>query len=175
MVLIAALGFAGGFFIVPIFRAAEHRPDREKKARCWPRQTCCRLSAFFWRRARITAGASRASDPRPDFSFGGVLTLAGRGLRLFLFARRPAAVRPWLLTRTIYRIRVDAATNIPAKGGALFVLQPRSFVDALLLLAFHGPAGAVHDCTRRIRIAPCQTVRGASSRNSYSSEQPPAR
>jgi acyl-[acyl-carrier-protein]-phospholipid O-acyltransferase/long-chain-fatty-acid--[acyl-carrier-protein] ligase len=49
MVLIAALGFAGGFFIVPISALLQHRP-----ARCWPRQTCCRSSAFFWRRARIS-------------------------------------------------------------------------------------------------------------------------
>ena len=40
-----------------------------------------------------------------------------------------------MLTRTIYRIRVEGRDNIPAKGGALFVCNHVSFVDALLLLA----------------------------------------
>jgi 1-acyl-sn-glycerol-3-phosphate acyltransferase len=37
--------------------------------------------------------------------------------------------------RTLYRIRVLGRDNIPDKGGALFVCNHVSFVDALLLLA----------------------------------------
>ena len=39
------------------------------------------------------------------------------------------------LTRTIYRVRVLGRENIPDKGGALFVCNHVSFVDALLLTA----------------------------------------
>jgi acyl-[acyl-carrier-protein]-phospholipid O-acyltransferase/long-chain-fatty-acid--[acyl-carrier-protein] ligase len=39
------------------------------------------------------------------------------------------------LTRTIYRIRVEGRDNIPEKGGALFVCNHVSFVDAPLLMA----------------------------------------
>ena len=41
----------------------------------------------------------------------------------------------WLLTRTLYRVRVLGRDNIPAKGGALFVCNHVSFIDALLLIA----------------------------------------
>lgn len=41
----------------------------------------------------------------------------------------------WLLTRTIYQIRVQGRDNIPERGGALFVCNHVSFVDAPLLMA----------------------------------------
>ena len=41
----------------------------------------------------------------------------------------------WCLTHTLYRIRVDGRDNIPAKGGALFVCNHLSLIDALLLAA----------------------------------------
>ena len=41
----------------------------------------------------------------------------------------------WFLTKTIYRIRVEGRDNIPEKGGALFVCNHVSFVDAPLLMA----------------------------------------
>ena len=40
----------------------------------------------------------------------------------------------WLLTITIYRIKVLGRDNIPEKGGALFVCNHVSFVDVLLLI-----------------------------------------
>jgi acyl-[acyl-carrier-protein]-phospholipid O-acyltransferase/long-chain-fatty-acid--[acyl-carrier-protein] ligase len=41
----------------------------------------------------------------------------------------------WGLTHTLYRIKVIGRENIPQKGGALFVCNHLSFVDALLLTA----------------------------------------
>ena len=41
----------------------------------------------------------------------------------------------WVLTHTVYRIRVQGRDNIPAKGGALFVCNHLSLVDAVLLLS----------------------------------------
>ena len=41
----------------------------------------------------------------------------------------------WMVTQTVYRIRVNGRDNIPEKGGALFVSNHLSFVDALLLIA----------------------------------------
>jgi acyl-[acyl-carrier-protein]-phospholipid O-acyltransferase/long-chain-fatty-acid--[acyl-carrier-protein] ligase len=54
-----------------------------------------------------------------------VIILPDALLRLFL----------WLLTHTIYRVRVEGRDNIPARGGALFVCNHLSFVDALMLIA----------------------------------------
>ena len=41
----------------------------------------------------------------------------------------------WVLTHSIYRIKVEGRDNIPERGGALFVSNHMSFVDACLLIA----------------------------------------
>ncbi len=41
----------------------------------------------------------------------------------------------WLATRSVYRIRVVGRDHIPEKGGALFVCNHVSWMDALLLIA----------------------------------------
>jgi acyl-[acyl-carrier-protein]-phospholipid O-acyltransferase / long-chain-fatty-acid--[acyl-carrier-protein] ligase len=49
--------------------------------------------------------------------------------------RGPLVAALWLLTHTVYRVRVTGRDHIPRTGGALFVCNHVSFVDALLLLA----------------------------------------
>ena len=41
----------------------------------------------------------------------------------------------WGVTHSLYRIRVDGRDHIPARGGALFVCNHVSWMDALLLIA----------------------------------------
>src|SRR5439155_14684091 len=41
----------------------------------------------------------------------------------------------WFATHSLYRIRVEGRDNIPEKGGALFVSNHLSLIDALLLTA----------------------------------------
>ena len=69
------------------------------------------------------------------FLFGGVLSLAGTIYCVWLMPDSLLRFVLWLLTRTLYRIRVDGRDNIPEKGGALFVCNHASWMDALLLLA----------------------------------------
>src|SRR6185369_13824299 len=66
---------------------------------------------------------------------GGILTLAGAINALILLPDALLRFVLWALTRTIYRIRIVGRDNIPERGGALFVCNHVSFVDALLLLA----------------------------------------
>ena len=136
MVLIAALGFAGGFFIVPISALLQHRPDKDKKGEVLATANLLSFAGIF-----LASGAHYVLTqvahltPGQIFLFGGVLTLAGAVYALFLLPDALLRFILWLLTRTIYRIRVEGRDNIPAKGGALFVCNHVSFVDALLLLA----------------------------------------
>ncbi|HEX7619365.1 MAG TPA: MFS transporter, partial [Verrucomicrobiae bacterium] len=69
------------------------------------------------------------------FFFGAVLSLAGTIYCVKLMPDSLLRFVLWLLTRTLYRIRVDGRDNIPEKGGALFVCNHASWMDALLLLA----------------------------------------
>ena len=136
MVLIAALGFAGGFFIVPISALLQHRPDKEKKGEVLATANLLSFVGIFLASgAHFLLAQVAHLTPNQIFLFGGVLTLAGAAYALFLLPDALLRFILWLLTRTIYRIRVDGRDYIPAKGGALFVCNHVSFVDALLLLA----------------------------------------
>jgi acyl-[acyl-carrier-protein]-phospholipid O-acyltransferase / long-chain-fatty-acid--[acyl-carrier-protein] ligase len=133
---LSLLGFFGGFFIVPIAALLQHRPDRESKGGVL---AAANLLSFVG--VEAAAGIYtlvtvvlhlRASTV---FLLTAVTTLAGT---IYLVCLLPDALLRfglWLLTRTLYRVRVIGRENIPEKGGALFVCNHVSFVDALLLIA----------------------------------------
>ena len=73
--------------------------------------------------------------PRGVFAIGALMTLAATVYVVWLLPDSLLRFVLWLLTHTVYRIRVEGRDNIPGKGGALFVCNHLSFVDALLLLA----------------------------------------
>jgi len=136
LVLIAALGFFGGFFIVPISALLQHRPARDKKGEVLATANLLSFVGIFLASgAHFLLAQVAHLTPNEIFLFGGVLTLAGAVYALFLLPDALLRFVLWVLTRTIYRIRVEGRDNIPAKGGALFVCNHVSFVDALLLLA----------------------------------------
>jgi acyl-[acyl-carrier-protein]-phospholipid O-acyltransferase/long-chain-fatty-acid--[acyl-carrier-protein] ligase len=136
MCLLSLLGFSGGFFIVPIAALLQHKPSRETKGEV---QATANLLSFVG--AFLASGAhwllaeQLQLSPRYIFLVGGVMTLAGAIYVLWLLPDALLRFVLWFLTRTVYRIRVAGAENIPSKGGALFVCNHLSLADAMLLLA----------------------------------------
>jgi acyl-[acyl-carrier-protein]-phospholipid O-acyltransferase/long-chain-fatty-acid--[acyl-carrier-protein] ligase len=134
--LLALLGFAGGFFIVPIAALLQHKPAHENKGQV---QATANLLSFVG--VFLASGAhwllaqQFQLSPRHIFLIGGVLTFIGAIYVLFLLPDALLRFILWLVTRTFYRILVYGRDNIPAKGGALFVCNHVSWVDALLLIA----------------------------------------
>ena len=134
--LLALLGFAGGFFIVPIAALLQHKPARENKGQV---QATANLLSFVG--VFLASGAhwllaqQFQLSPRHIFLVGGVMTFAGAIYALFLLPDALLRFVLWLVTRTLYRIRIDGRDNVPAKDGALFVCNHVSWVDAMLLLA----------------------------------------
>lgn len=55
----------------------------------------------------------------------------------WLFPYRALRLALWLLTHSIYWLRVRGRENVPARGGALLVCNPVRYLDWLLLLAAH--------------------------------------
>src|ERR1051325_9960075 len=74
-------------------------------------------------------------SPSTVFVVTAAAALAGTIYVLWLRPEALLRFMLWVLTRTLYRVRVLGRENIPAKGGALFVCNHVSFVDALLLTA----------------------------------------
>ncbi len=133
---LALLGFSGGFFIVPICALLQHRPDRTRKGELLAAANLLSfVGVFLASAAHYLLAQVMNLSPRYIFLCGGVFTLVGAIYAVFLLPDSLLRFVLWALTRTIYRIRVIGRDNIPAKGGALFVCNHVSFVDAVLLLA----------------------------------------
>src|SRR5262249_25030957 len=67
-----------------------------------------------------------------------LLVLAAVAALLLVCWRWPAVplrIVLWVITHTVYRIRVFGAANIPATGPALLVCNHVTFIDWLLILA----------------------------------------
>ena len=135
-VLLALLGFAGGFFIVPVCALLQHRPTRENKGRVQATANWFSfVGVFAASGAHWLLAQKLALSPRGIFLVGGVLTLLGAIYVLWLLPSALLRFVLWCVTNTIYKIRVVGRDHIPAKGGALFVCNHLSFADALLLIA----------------------------------------
>ncbi len=133
---VTALGFFGGFFIVPISAILQHRPAREDKGGMLAAANLLSSAGLF-----VAAGVywvlavGLHLGPRGVFAIGALMTLAATAYVVWLLPDSLLRFVLWVLTHTVYRIRVDGRENIPGKGGALFVCNHLSLVDALLLLA----------------------------------------
>ncbi|MEY4918707.1 MAG: hypothetical protein RL616_2620, partial [Verrucomicrobiota bacterium] len=135
-VLLALLGFTGGFFIVPIAALLQHKPARENKGQV---QATANLLSFIGVFAASGAHWLLAQQlqfsPRQIFLVDGLLTLAGAIYVLILLPDALLRFVLWCVTNTIYKVRIVGRDNFPAKGGALLVCNHLSFADALLLIA----------------------------------------
>ena len=133
---LSALGFFGGFYIVPISALLQYRPAREQKGGVLASANLISFigialaSAVFG----LLTTVLKLSPPQ-IFLVVAAATLAAT---LYMFTLMPDALLRfvlWCITHSIYRIRVVGRDHIPEKGGALFVCNHVSYADALLLIA----------------------------------------
>ncbi len=133
---LAALGFFGGFFIVPISALLQHRPAYEQKGGVLASANLISWIGIFLASGIFYVSTSVLKLSAPHiFLFIACATLAATIYLLWLLPDSLLRFLLWCLTNTIYKIRVVGRDNIPAKGGALFVCNHLSFADALLLIA----------------------------------------
>jgi len=142
--LLAGLGFFGGFFIVPVNAILQHRPAEDKKGGVLAAANLLSFVGifgasliYFLLTSSATLGPISLPHLRPEsvFLVSGVFTLAATIYIVLLLPHWLVRLVLWAVTNTVYRIRVVGRDNIPEKGGALFVCNHLSFVDALLLTA----------------------------------------
>jgi acyl-[acyl-carrier-protein]-phospholipid O-acyltransferase/long-chain-fatty-acid--[acyl-carrier-protein] ligase len=133
---LSLIGFAAGFFAVPINALIQHRPDRERKGGILAAANLISfVGIFLGTAAYYVLKASLHLDPRTIFLASGIMTLAGTVYAMVLMPDSVMRLLNCLLTHSIYRIRVVGRTNVPETGGALLVSNHLSFVDAMLLSA----------------------------------------
>jgi acyl-[acyl-carrier-protein]-phospholipid O-acyltransferase / long-chain-fatty-acid--[acyl-carrier-protein] ligase len=133
---LSLLGFFGGFFIVPIAALLQHRPDKESRGGVLAAANLLSFVGIFAASGvYYLVTVVLHLSPSTVFTLTAVATLAGTVYLVWLLPDSLIRFGLWLLTRTIYRVRVVGRENVPDKGGALFVCNHVSFVDALLLIA----------------------------------------
>jgi acyl-[acyl-carrier-protein]-phospholipid O-acyltransferase/long-chain-fatty-acid--[acyl-carrier-protein] ligase len=133
---LSALGFFGGFFIVPISAMLQHRPAREQKGGILAAANLVSWIGIFLASGVFYLLASVLKLTAPQiFLLVAIATLAATIYLLLLLPDALLRFVLWCVTNSIYKIRLVGRDNIPAKGGALFVCNHLSFADALLLIA----------------------------------------
>ena len=134
--LLAALGFSAGFFIVPLNALLQHRPASEVKGSVIAMANLMTFvgmlvaTGFYW-----VLSSLLHLTPLQVFLVSALLTVVATVYVCWLQPDSLMRLVLWLLTHSVYRIRIVGRDNVPERGGALFVSNHMSFVDALLLIA----------------------------------------
>ena len=130
------LGFFAGFFAVPTNALIQHRPAPDHKGGII---AAANLLSFVGIALQPVAQylMIRLGHPNPQIVFliAGGLTIGATVYAVYLLPDSLLRLLLWLLTHSVYRIKIEGRDNIPERGGALFVCNHMSFVDACLLIA----------------------------------------
>lgn len=128
------LGFCGGLFIVPLNSLLQQKSGSDEKGRIIATNNFINTggillaSAVLW----ILRDIADIQADTIIFVFG-CITLAST---VFVIKALPDFLLRfvlWMLTHTLYKIKVVGEENIPYRGGALLVSNHMSFADALLV------------------------------------------
>ena len=128
------LGFSAGLFAVPLNALLQQRSGKEEKGQLIATNNFMNTigialaAALHW-----LLKAPLQLSPDTIILLIGLFTLAGTGAVLYLLPDYFVRFVVWLLTNTLYRIRIVGADNMPLHGPALLVCNHVSFVDALLV------------------------------------------
>jgi acyl-[acyl-carrier-protein]-phospholipid O-acyltransferase/long-chain-fatty-acid--[acyl-carrier-protein] ligase len=130
------LGFFGGFFAVPLNALIQHRPRPAQKGGVIAAANFWSFVGIFVAAAAYNIFSARFHQSAAAiFLDGAILTAVMTGYSIYLLPDSLLRLVLFMVTHSLYRIRVEGRDNIPESGGALFVSNHMSLVDALLLLA----------------------------------------
>ncbi len=128
------LGFSAGLFAVPLNALLQQRSGKEEKGQLIATNNFLNTIGIA-----LAAGihwlmqAPLQLAPDTIILIIGLFTIAGTIVVLYLLPDYVVRFIVWLLTHTLYRIRIVGEENIPVRGRALLVSNHVSFVDALLI------------------------------------------
>ncbi len=136
LILLAGLGFSGGFFIVPINALIQHRPEEGQRGGVI---AAANLLSF------VGVGAASGAyyvlthylhlGPAAIFFWASVATLGATAYVLYLLPDSMLRLLLWIATHTLYRLDIVGRETVPVKGGALLVPNHVSMADAVFLIA----------------------------------------
>jgi 1-acyl-sn-glycerol-3-phosphate acyltransferase len=129
------LSLSAGLYSVPMYALIQMRALPSHRARIIAANNI--LNALFMIASSLIAGALLHFG----VSIGGVFLITGianaivAGYIFYLVPEYLLRFVAFVLTRTVYRFRIQGDANIPATGAAIVVCNHVSFVDPVLLMA----------------------------------------
>src|SRR5438046_9902078 len=136
LLLLAAIGFFGGFFIVPISALIQHQPEEDKKGVVIGTANWLSFVGIGAASAVYYAATHFAHlSPGGIFFWSAIATLGATAYVLWLLPDSLLRLMLWIATHTLYRLDVEGRENVPARGGALLTPNHVSMADAVLLIA----------------------------------------
>jgi len=136
LAFLAALGFFGGFFIVPISALLQHRPEEQHRGGVLATANLLSFvgilgASLVYFLAKHFLHLSAAGI----FFWASFVTLGALAYVLWLLPDSLLRLLLWIAAHTLYRLDLKGNENIPARGGALLTPNHASLVDAVLLIA----------------------------------------
>jgi acyl-[acyl-carrier-protein]-phospholipid O-acyltransferase/long-chain-fatty-acid--[acyl-carrier-protein] ligase len=135
-VALSLMGFAGGLFAVPLNALLQQRSGREEKGRLIATNNFISTAGILLASGALWTQRDLLGIPADwIILILGLLTLAATIYILTILPDFLIRFTLWLLTHTIYRIRIVGQEHVPFRGPALLVCNHLSYVDALLVSA----------------------------------------
>lgn len=129
------LGVASGFYIVPLNTLVQFESPKDKRGQILAINNFYSFSAILLASFAIYVfGEILHVNPAKTFFFMGLSTILGAVYVCKILPYPLARLIVWILTHTLYRIKVIDKNNVPEKGGALLASNHISYVDAVLLV-----------------------------------------
>jgi acyl-[acyl-carrier-protein]-phospholipid O-acyltransferase/long-chain-fatty-acid--[acyl-carrier-protein] ligase len=128
------IGFAGGCFAVPLNALLQQRPGAHEKGRVLATNNVFNTIAILAASAVLYLLGERAGlSASQILAIFGAFTLVATVYVLSLVPDFFVRFVLWMLTHTVYRIRILGREHIPSRGPALIIANHMSMIDGALI------------------------------------------
>ena len=130
----ALLGFAAGLFIVPLNSLLQQRSDPSERGRLIAANNFLNMFGVLAASGALYAlnDLAAVGPDRIIFVFG-IMTFVVTAYMLTVVPDFLIRFVLWMLTHTVYRIRIVGQENVPFRGPALLVSNHLSYIDGFLV------------------------------------------
>jgi len=133
--LMAALGVASGFVVVPLNALVQWRAPESRRGAIIALVNMLAFGGILAGNLGCLGLSRLGADSAAILVVAAALTLAATVWAIWLLPVALLRLCAVLLTQSLYRVRVLGAANVPEHGGALLVPNHVSFLDALFVVA----------------------------------------
>jgi acyl-[acyl-carrier-protein]-phospholipid O-acyltransferase/long-chain-fatty-acid--[acyl-carrier-protein] ligase len=144
-VLLGFLGVSAGLFNVPLEAYLQHRSPRASRGSILAASNFLTFSgiciaSFFFAALRMRTSATGSEiktelfSPQEIFLVAGLFTIPVFFYIVLLIPQASIRFFAWLLSLTVYRVKVLGRENLPREGGAMLVPNHVTWIDGIMLM-----------------------------------------